>query len=57
MPIMPRTDKKAVKIVFNILGTPSNMRKDKRNKKNSEPQSVKSDVGYEETLRIGNNRY
>jgi len=29
MPLMPRQNKKASKIVFNILGTPANLKKNK----------------------------
>jgi len=51
MPIMPRTDKKATKIVYNILGTPGNMQK-KRYKKPKEKQSVKTESSNEEFFRV-----
>ena len=53
MPIMPRTNKKATKITFNILGTPSNMIKSRRKKTQNSPE-VKTDAKYEELSRIIN---
>ena len=51
MPIMPRCDKKAQKIAFNILGTPGNLRKQKP-KKIKEAPSVRTEPKYEELSRI-----
>ena len=51
MPIMPRTDKKAIKIVFNILGKPGNMQKSKHKKIKDEPQ-VRTDAKYDNLVRI-----
>lgn len=43
MPIMPRHDKRATKIAFNILGTPSNLKK--RDKKDIRKQpNIKTDI-------------
>ena len=50
MPIMPRNNKKASGIAFSILGTPPNMKKQRRRK--SEHPGVKSDVRAEEFERI-----
>jgi len=49
MPIMPRTNKKATRIAYSILGVPANMKKATR-KKYKEPR----DTGrqYDELLRI-----
>lgn len=44
MPAMPRVSKKAIKIAYNILGVPNNMRKDK--KKN---RKVRERLEFEET--------
>jgi hypothetical protein len=47
MPAMPRVSKKADKIAFKILGTPSNMEKDKSAKDNVEKRLI-----FEETTRV-----
>ena len=51
MPIMPRSNKKAEKIVFNILGKPSNMQK-RKSKKVKDYTVPRTDAKYEEYLRI-----
>jgi len=50
MPIMPRSDKKASKIAFSILGVPSNFKQPKKKRRFSGQQ--KSSAGYEELSRI-----
>jgi len=51
---MPRTDKKATKIAFNILGTPGNMRK-RKPKKIKNDFVVKTNIDNKEPSRIINN--
>jgi len=48
---MPRSDKKAQKIAFDILGTPSNMRKNKTKKIKDTP-APRTNGKHEELLRI-----
>ena len=48
---MPRCNKKAEKIAFNILGKPGNMKKRKAKKVNDSPV-IKNDTRYEEFSRI-----
>jgi hypothetical protein len=51
MPIMPRSDKKAQRIAFNILGKPANMKK-RRTKKFKESPEPRTNGRYEELIRI-----
>ena len=51
MPIMPRSDKKATKIVYSILGMPANMRKRKTKKIKDYPEP-RTEAKYEELSRI-----
>ena len=46
---MPRPNKKAEKIAFNILGTPSNLQK---RKITEEKRSVDKRLVFEETTRV-----
>lgn len=49
MPAMLRMDKKAEKIAFHILGTPPNLRKAKKSKKDSK---IEERLVFEETVRV-----
>ena len=49
MPGMPRISGKAEKIAFKILGTPANMRKEKRYPMG---KNVEQRLEFEETIRV-----
>lgn len=49
MPGMPRPNKKAQKIAFDILGTPANLQK---NNKSQEKRQVDKRLTFEETVRV-----
>jgi len=51
MPVMPRADKKAQRIAFNILGIPANMQKSKKRDYKYKEPSVGS-RRYDELVRI-----
>ena len=50
---MPRSDKRATKIAFNILGTPGNMKKQKHKKAGKSPKA-RPNAGYDELLPVLN---
>ncbi len=49
MPIMPRPNKKAEKVAFDILGTPANLQKDQKTPKQNK---VNKELVFEETVRV-----
>ena len=52
MPGMPRCDKRAEKIAFEILGTPPNMRKGKNNERDKRKTEIKERLDFEETTNL-----
>jgi hypothetical protein len=52
MPAMPRCDKKAEKIAFDILGTPPNMREGKNNQRKTKQTDIKGRLDFEETTNL-----
>lgn len=52
MPAMPRCDKKAEKIAFDIMGTPPNMRNGNNNQRDKKQSDIKERLDFEETTSL-----
>lgn len=52
MPGMPRCNKKATKIAYDILGTPANIRSFQKKKKDSKSKEIDKELLFEETSRV-----